>query len=250
MTMSNEPVDFGFQKVSASEKTKLVADVFRTVAPKYDLMNDLISLGSHRLLKRILLNMSQITPDSKVLDLAGGTGDMSLLFAGVLKDPKNLVLADYNQEMISYARNRLIDRGLGNINYVVAEAEKLPLKSNHLDCVCISFGFRNFTDKETALQEAYRILRPKGVLLILEFSKPLHPLISGAYKSFQAFWPVAGNILLGKAQPYQYLIESIDKHPNQGAVKQMLEDAKFQSVTCSNFLGGIAAIHKGHKSFG
>ena len=158
--MSNEPVDFGFQKVSASEKTKLVADVFRTVAPKYDLMNDLISLGSHRLLKRILLNMSQITPDSKVLDLAGGTGDMSLLFAGMLKDPKNLVLADYNQEMISYARNRLIDRGLGNINYVVAEAEKLPLKSNHLDCVCISFGFRNFTDKEAALQEAYRILRP------------------------------------------------------------------------------------------
>ncbi|MDC0214775.1 class I SAM-dependent methyltransferase, partial [Gammaproteobacteria bacterium] len=104
--------------------------------------------------------------------------------------------------------------------------------------------------KETALQEAYRILRPKGVLLILEFSKPLHPLISGAYKSFQAFWPVAGNILLGNAQPYQYLIESIDKHPHQGAVKQMLEDAKFQSVTCSNFLGGIAAIHKGHKSFG
>ena len=175
---------------------------------------------------------------------------MSLLFAGMLKDPRNLVLADYNQEMINYARNRLIDRGLGNINYVVAEAEKLPLKSNHLDCVCISFGFRNFTDKETALQEAYRILRPKGVLLILEFSKPLHPLISGAYKSFQAFWPVAGNILLGNAQPYQYLIESIEKHPNQGAVKQMLEDAKFQSVTCSNFLGGIAAIHKGHKSFG
>ncbi len=248
--MANESVDFGYQKVSSTKKTKLVAEVFQKVASRYDLMNDFMSLGSHRLLKRILLNMSEITPDSKVLDLAGGTGDMTALFAASLSNQKNIILADYNQEMIKHARNRLIDRGFSHINYLVTEAENLPVKSDQFDCICISFGFRNFTDKDLALREAYRTLKPKGVLLILEFSKPKNPLVKNVYKGFQALWPTVGKLLVGSRQPYEYLIESIEKHPNQAGVKQMLEDANFESVTCDNFIGGIAAIHKGHKTFG
>ena len=248
--MKNEPVDFGYQKVSSAEKTKLVAEVFKKVASRYDLMNDFMSLGSHRLLKRILLNMSEITPTSSVLDLAGGTGDMTALFADVISDHKNLILADYSREMINNARNRLIDKGFSKINFLVTEAERLPLKSNQFDCICISFGFRNFTNKEQALEEAYRTLRPKGVLLILEFSKPTNSIVKNTYKGFQAIWPTMGKLLVGSRQPYEYLIESIEKHPNQDTLKQMLQDAKFESVTCNNFIGGIAAIHKGYKAIG
>ncbi len=248
--MKNEPVDFGYQKVSSSEKTKLVADVFKKVASRYDLMNDFMSLGSHRLLKRILLNMSEITPTSSVLDLAGGTGDMTTLFAEIISDHKNLILADYSREMINHARNRLIDQGFSKINFLVTEAERLPLKSNQFDCICISFGFRNFTNKELALEEVYRTLRPKGVLLILDFSKPTNSIVKNAYKGFQATWPSMGELLVGSRQPYEYLIESIEKHPNQETLNQMLEDAKFESVTCNNFIGGIAAIHKGYKAIG
>ena len=248
--MSDERVDFGYQKVSSTEKTKLVADVFKKVASRYDLMNDFMSLGAHRLLKRILLNMSEITPTSKILDLAGGTGDMTALFAKSVSNQKNIILADYSRDMIGYARNRLIDQGFTHINYLVTEAEKLPLKADQFDCICISFGFRNFTNKELALREAYRTLRAGGVLLILEFSEPSNSLVKKAYKGFQALWPTVGKLLVGNRQPYEYLIESIDKHPNQATVKQMLEDANFESVTCDNFIGGIAAIHKGRKSFG
>ena len=246
--MNKQPVDFGYQKVSPVEKTKLVGGVFKEVASRYDLMNDFMSFGSHRILKRILLNMSQISPNSKVLDLAGGTGDVTALFAQRLAEEGSIWLADYSQEMIAVARDRMLNQGFSHVNFAVTQAESLPFESDHFNCVSISFGFRNFTDKELALQEIYRVLAPGGILLILEFSKPTNKLLETAYKGFQSLWPLAGNLAVGSKSPYQYLIESIDKHPNQQAVKQMLEDANFQSVSFFNFLGGIASIHKGQKT--
>ena len=248
--MSEKPVDFGYQKVSPAEKTKLVGGVFKEVASRYDLMNDFMSFGSHRILKRILLNMSQISPNSRVLDLAGGTGDVTALFAPKLAKAGNICLADYSQEMIKMARDRMLNQGFSNIDFAVAQAESLPFKSDYFSCVSISFGFRNFTDKELALQEIYRVLAPGGILLILEFSKPANRLLETAYTGFQSLWPLAGKLLVGSKSPYQYLIESIDKHPNQQAVKQMLEDTNFQSVSVFNFLGGITSIHKGQKTIG
>ena len=248
--MSKKRVDFGYQKVSPAEKTKLVGGVFKEVASRYDLMNDFMSFGSHRILKRILLNMSQISPNSRVLDLAGGTGDVTALFASRLAKGGSICLADYSQEMIEVARDRMLNQGFSNIDFAVAQAESLPFRSDHFNCVSISFGFRNFTDKELALQEIYRVLAPGGILVILEFSKPTNRLLETAYKGFQSLWPLAGKLAVGSKSPYQYLIESIDKHPNQQAVKQMLEDANFQSVSFFNFLGGITSIHKGQKTIG
>ena len=248
--MNKQPVDFGYQKVSPVEKTKLVGGVFKEVASRYDLMNDFMSFGSHRILKRILLNMSQISPNSKVLDLAGGTGDVTALFAQRLAEEGSIWLADYSQEMIAVARDRMLNQGFSNVNFTVTQAESLPFESDHFNCVSISFGFRNFTDKELALQEIYRVLAPGGILLILEFSKPTNRLLETAYKGFQSLWPLAGNLVVGSKSPYQYLVESIDKHPDQQAVKQMLEDANFQAVSVFNFLGGITSIHKGQKTLG
>ena len=248
--MNKQPVDFGYQKVSPIEKTKLVGGVFKEVASRYDLMNDFMSFGSHRILKRILLNMSQISPNSKVLDLAGGTGDVTALFAQRLAEEGSIWLADYSQEMIAVARDRMLNQGFSNVNFAVTQAESLPFESDHFNCVSISFGFRNFTDKELALQEIYRVLAPGGILLILEFSKPTNRLLETAYKGFQSLWPLAGNLVVGSKSPYQYLVESIDKHPDQQAVKQMLEDANFQTVSVFNFLGGITSIHKGQKTLG
>jgi len=248
--MNKQPVDFGYQKVSPVEKTKLVGGVFKEVASRYDLMNDFMSFGSHRILKRILLNMSQISPNSKVLDLAGGTGDVTALFAQRLAEEGSIWLADYSQEMIAVARDRMLNQGFSNVNFAVTQAESLPFESDHFNCVSISFGFRNFTDKELALQEIYRVLAPGGILLILEFSKPTNRLLETAYKGFQSLWPLAGNLVVGSKSPYQYLVESIDKHPDQQAVKQMLEDANFQAVSVFNFLGGITSIHKGQKTLG
>ena len=248
--MNKQPVDFGYQKVSPVEKTKLVGGVFKEVASRYDLMNDFMSFGSHRILKRILLNMSQISPNSKVLDLAGGTGDVTALFAQRLAEEGSIWLADYSQEMIAVARDRMLNQGFSHVNFAVTQAESLPFESDHFNCVSISFGFRNFTDKELALQEIYRVLAPGGILLILEFSKPTNRLLETAYKGFQSLWPLAGNLVVGSKSPYQYLVESIDKHPDQRAVKQMLEDANFQTVSVFNFLGGITSIHKGQKTLG
>ena len=248
--MEERQVDFGNRKVSEGKKRELVNQVFAKVAPRYNLMNDLMSFGSHRILKQLLLNMSEINPASKVLDLAGGTGDMTSLFASVLENKANLTLADYNQDMINYARDRLINEGLTGINYVVNQAESLPFASSYFDCICISFGFRNFTDKALALKEAERTLKAGGTLLILEFSRPTNGFLNAAYKGFQTLWPVAGKLLVGDDQPYKYLIESIEKHPKQAVIKQMFEDAGFFNVSYNNFLGGVAAIHKGYKVIG
>jgi demethylmenaquinone methyltransferase / 2-methoxy-6-polyprenyl-1,4-benzoquinol methylase len=243
----DQPVDFGYRKVSPAEKTRLVGDVFERVAERYDVMNDLMSLGTHRLFKRMTVELSGMRPGMRVLDLAGGTGDLSALFAGAVGGSGSVILADINEAMMRVGRDRLVDRGLAQVAFCRADAAALPFADASFDCVCIGFGLRNFTDKESALRDIARVLKPGGVLLVLEFSKPEHPLLESAYSAFQALWPAMGGLITGNAASYQYLVESIRMHPPQKALKLLMEDAGFDTVEYHNLFGGIAAIHRGVK---
>jgi demethylmenaquinone methyltransferase/2-methoxy-6-polyprenyl-1,4-benzoquinol methylase len=240
-------VDFGYKKVAPEEKTRLVRGVFESVAERYDLMNDLMSLGTHRLFKRMTLEMSGVRKGHRVLDLAGGTGDLAALFAPVVGNDGLVVLADINGEMMRVGRDRLIDRGLAGLSFCQANGERLPFRDGSFNCVTIGFGLRNFTDKIGALAELNRILVPGGTLLILEFSKPDNPIVEVGYRAFQSLWPGMGKLLVGDAASYRYLVESIDVHPSQEALKLMMEDAGFTGVTYHNLLSGVAAIHRGQK---
>lgn len=240
-------VNFGFKKVAPQEKTRLVRGVFESVAENYDLMNDVMSFGTHRLFKRMTLEMSGVRRGHKVLDLAGGTGDLAALFAPVVGSEGQVVLADINSEMMRVGRDRLLDRGLTQVAFCQANGERLPFPDNTFNCVTIGFGLRNFTDKLKALIELKRILVPGGALLILEFSRPQNRVIDAGYKAFQSLWPGIGRVLVGDADSYQYLVESIEMHPSQEALKLMMEDAGFESVEYHNFLSGVAAIHRGEK---
>ena len=240
-------VDFGYKKVAPQEKTRLVRGVFESVAENYDLMNDVMSFGTHRLFKRMTLEMSGVRKGHKVLDLAGGTGDLAALFAPVVGSEGQVVLADINSEMMRVGRDRLLDRGLTQVAFCQANGERLPFPDNTFNCITIGFGLRNFTDKLKALIELKRILVPGGALLVLEFSKPRNPVIDAGYKAFQSLWPGIGRVLVGDAESYQYLVESIDMHPSQEALKLMMQDAGFESVEYHNFLSGVAAIHRGEK---
>jgi len=241
----DRPVDFGLRKVSAEEKTRLVGGVFERVAERYDVMNDLMSLGTHRLFKRMTVEMSGVRPGMRVLDLAGGTGDLSALFAGAVGDAGRVILADINAGMMQVGRSRLLDQGLARVSFCQTSAEALPFADGSFDCVVIGFGLRNFTDKEAALRDIRRVLVPGGVLLVLEFSKPENPVLEAAYSVFQSLWPGMGRLVAGDADSYQYLVESIRVHPSQKALKLMMEDAGFDSVEYHNLVGGIAAIHRG-----
>ena len=210
-------------------------------------MNDFMSLGSHRVFKRMLLQMSGARPGHVVLDLAGGTGDVSALFADVVGPEGQVVLTDPNDAMLKVGRERLWNRGITNVTFCQAPGEALPFPDEAFNVACISFGLRNFTDKDRALSEILRCLRPGAPLLVLEFSKPEHPALKTAYGLFQRLWPIAGQALVGNSEPYQYLIESIEMHPNQRALKQMFEDAGFIDCEYHNLLNGIAAIHRGVK---
>ena len=246
---NQEQVNFGYKKVSPQEKTELVGGVFARVAQRYDIMNDLMSLGTHRLFKRMVIQMSGVRPGHRVLDLAGGTGDMSALFAKAVGPTGYVVLTDLNEPMMAVGRDRLLDEGLPQVQFCRAPAEALPFADESFDCACISFGLRNFTDKDKALEELLRVLKPGATLIVLEFSKPENPALNAAYSAFQALWPGAGQALVGDAEPYKYLVESIRVHPDQRALKQMFEDAGFEDVSYYNLMGGVAAIHRGSKPY-
>lgn len=240
-------MDFGYRRVAPADKTRLVGGVFERVAGRYDVMNDLMSLGTHRLFKRMTVEMSGVRPGMRVLDLAGGTGDLSSLFADAVGDGGEVVLADINAAMMRVGRDRLLDEGHAGVSFCQTGAEALPFADASFHCVVIGFGLRNFTDKETALREIVRVLRPGGVLVVLEFSRPESPMLESAYSVFQSLWPGMGQLVVGDAESYQYLVESIRMHPSQKALKLMMEDAGLADVTYHNLAGGIAAIHRGVK---
>ena len=237
--------DFGFERVSPSEKTRRVAGVFRSVAGRYDVMNDLMSAGTHRLMKRITVEMSGARSGHRVLDLAGGTGDLAALFAPIVRPGGRVTLADINPAMLVRGRDRLLDDGIANVDFVLANAERLPFPTGAFNVVTIAFGLRNVTDKDGALREMNRVLVPGGRLLVLEFSKPENPVVKTAYAAFQALWPSIGRAVTGDAAAYRYLVESIEMHPDQRALKLMMRDAGFVEVGFENLLNGIAAIHFG-----
>lgn len=241
--------DFGFRQVPREEKTHRVRDVFRSVAGRYDLMNDLMSACLHRLWKRQTVNMASLRPGHQVLDLAAGTGDLTRLMARKVGPRGRVVMSDINDAMLAQGRSRLLDEGLvGNIEYVLADAEKLPFPDNHFDRITMAFGLRNVTDKPAALAEIRRVLRPGGFVLVLEFSRlyvaPLRPLYE--LYSFQIL-PRMGKLVANDADSYRYLAESIRMHPDQDTLKQMMEDAGLEDCDYINMSGGVVAVHRGHK---
>ena len=238
--------DFGFQQVPEDEKERRVAGVFDSVARRYDLMNDLMSAGLHRYWKRFTIEKSMVRPGERVLDVAGGTGDLARLFADRVGDPGNVVLTDINASMLSIGRDRLVDEGLV-VPVAQCSGERLPFASDSFDCVSVGFGLRNMTHKDAALKEMYRVLRPGGRLLVLEFSrvaKPLAPLYD--IYSFQVL-PRMGQLVAGDGESYRYLAESIRMHPDQETLKAMMSDAGFDAVDYYNLTGGIIALHRGVK---
>ena len=241
---------FGYRQVPAEEKAELVGQVFHSVAQKYDLMNDVMSLGTHRLIKRFTVQLSALRPGMTVLDLAGGTGDFSLLSSPLVGDQGQVVLADINESMLRVGRDRIIDKGKSkNISYTLANAEALPFKENSFDCICIAYGLRNVTDKSAALSSMYQMTKPGGRMLVLEFSKPVNPALGKAYDFYSNLWPKAGQLLTGDGESYKYLVESIRMHPDQETLKQMILDSGFKNCSYHNVMGGICAIHVGHKAF-
>jgi len=246
--MSDKTTHFGFQKVPVEEKAQRVRSVFDSVATDYDLMNDVMSLGIHRLWKRLAIGMANIRPGQQVLDLAGGTGDLVLMIAPRVGPQGRVVLSDINNAMIRTGRARLLDRGIsGNVEYVQADAERLPFPDNSFDCITMAFGLRNVTHKQAALDAMYRVLKPGGRLLILEFSRPA-ALLKPAYDFYSfSILPRLGQLIARDAASYRYLAESIRMHPDQKTLVGMLESAGFEGCDFHNLTGGIVAIHRGYK---
>ncbi len=247
--MTDKTTHFGFQQVPLADKARKVAEVFHSVANKYDLMNDLMSLGLHRIWKRIAVEMTGLRTGQRVLDLAGGTGDLAALMAPLVGEHGEVVLSDINASMLDVGRGRLVDRGIvGNVTFVQADAESLPFPDNHFDCITIAFGLRNVTNKDRALASMFRVLKPGGRLLVLEFSKPMLAALRPIYDmySFKVL-PVLGKAITGDAASYQYLAESIRMHPDQETLKQMLQTAGFERVEYFNMTAGVVAVHRGYK---
>lgn len=240
---------FGFTEVPTSDKSRRVAEVFHSVASKYDLMNDLMSFGLHRLWKRFTIDQAQVRPGQIVLDLAGGTGDLTKAFANKVGKNGKVVLADINEKMLIRGRERLIDAGIvGNVEFVQADAESLPFPDDYFDCITIAFGLRNVTNKTAALSSMYRVLKPGGKLLILEFSKPVVPLLSALYDKYSFHMiPKIGSWVANDEDSYRYLVESIRMHPGQEELKNLMEQAGFEDVIFHNLNAGIVALHKGFK---
>lgn len=245
----HETTDFGFEDVPITEKSRRVAAVFSSVAPRYDLMNDLMSFGIHRLWKRFTLLQTGLKPGQAALDVAGGTGDLARGLARQVGEGGRVVLTDINAAMLEQGRRRLTDAGIaGNIAYVLADAEKLPFAERSFDCVTIAFGLRNITRKEAALESLYRVLKPGRPLLVLEFSRPRLPGLQPVYDlySFRVL-PLLGRLVAKDAASYRYLAESIRRHPDQETLKRMLQAAGFERCDYFNLSGGIVALHRGYR---
>jgi demethylmenaquinone methyltransferase/2-methoxy-6-polyprenyl-1,4-benzoquinol methylase len=243
----NKQTHFGFQTVNENEKARKVGEVFHSVAKKYDLMNDVMSAGLHRTWKRFAVSISGVKSGDKVLDVAGGSGDLSRLFAKKVGATGQVVLTDINASMLSVGRDRLIDDG-ASVPALQCDAEKLPFPDNYFDCVIVAFGLRNMTHKDKALAEMRRVLKSGGRLLVLEFSqvwKPLAPIYD-AY-SFKLL-PIMGKLFAKDADSYQYLAESIRMHPDQETLKQMMLEAGLAKVDYYNLAAGVVALHKGWKA--
>ncbi|MDG1694365.1 MAG: bifunctional demethylmenaquinone methyltransferase/2-methoxy-6-polyprenyl-1,4-benzoquinol methylase UbiE [Porticoccaceae bacterium] len=247
--MSEKTTDFGYKKVNVEEKAGKVAEVFHSVAGNYDLMNDLMSGGIHRLWKRVTIEMSGVRPGHHVLDIAGGTGDLAAKFSRIVGPEGTVVLADINDSMLKVGRDRLVDRGItDNVRFSQADAQHLPFPDNTFDVITIAFGLRNVTDKDMALRSMLRVLKPGGKLLVLEFSKPPNPLLSKIYDGYSFnILPKLGKLFANDADSYQYLAESIRMHPNQETLLQMMDTAGFENTDYHNMTGGIVALHRGVK---
>lgn len=247
--MARSTTDFGYQKVDWDDKQNLVNRVFSSVADKYDLMNDLMSFGIHRIWKKIAISHCGLSLGQKVLDLAGGTGDLSKDIAKQIGTDGLLLLADINAQMLEAGKEKLTNLGIIKpLHFLQLNAEKLSLMDDSFDCITIGFGLRNVTDKQQALQEMYRVLRPGGRVVILEFSKPVSEHLAKAYDlySFKVL-PALGKLVAKDHDSYQYLAESIRMHPDQENLKQLIESVGFERCSYQNLSGGICAIHKGFK---
>lgn len=241
---------FGFEKVPTGDKARRVGQVFDSVAHRYDLMNDLMSLGVHRLWKRFTVELSAVREGQRVLDMAGGTGDLAGQLARRVGDSGEVVVGDINAAMLGFGRERMVDRGVvGNVRYVQADAERLPFPDGHFDCVTIAFGLRNVTHKDLALADMARVLRPGGRLLVLEFSRVTAPVLRSLYDIYSfKILPLMGKLVAGDADSYRYLAESIRMHPDQETLREMMQAAGFERCEYFNLTAGVVALHRGWKT--
>jgi len=249
MTNKEETTHFGYQQVPVDEKSNRVADVFHSVADKYDLMNDLMSAGVHRLWKKHTIETSGAKRGDTILDLAGGTGDLAAKFCRIVGSTGKVTLSDINESMLENGRTRLTDMGIaGNIEYVQADAQDLPFPDNHYNITTMAFGLRNVTDKDAALRSIFRVLKPGGKLMVLEFSKPVLPSLGTIYDKYSFhIMPKIGKLVANDEDSYRYLAESIRMHPDQETLKSMMEDAGFERTSYHNMTGGVVALHVGYK---
>ena len=249
MPGEHDTVEFGYQQVPRADKARRVREVFDSVATRYDLMNDLMSGGAHRIWKHFALSLTGLKTGGRALDVAGGTGDLSVGMAQQVGQSGLVVLTDINAAMLDAGRDRLIDAGLvGNVCYAQADAECLPFADESFDCVTIGFGLRNVTDKARALASMRRVLKVGGQLLVLEFSKPVNATLGSLYDSYSfKLLPLLGRVVAGDAESYRYLAESIRRHPDQETLLAMLRAAGLEECRYHNLFGGIVAVHRGFR---
>src|SRR5215470_11632138 len=249
MAEQRPTTDFGFERVPPAEKARRVRDVFDSVADHYDLMNDLMSAGTHRLWKRFTLALANLRPGQRALDVAGGTGDLAAGLARQVGARGLVVLSDINATMLARGRDRLINEGLvGNVACVQTDAERLPFPDDSFDCITIGFGLRNVTDKPAALAAMRRVLKPGGQLLVLEFSRPRAPGLGSLYDAYSfRVLPLLGKLVAQDEASYRYLAESIRMHPDQETLLGMMRDAGLEGCRYHNLSGGIVAVHRGYR---
>jgi demethylmenaquinone methyltransferase/2-methoxy-6-polyprenyl-1,4-benzoquinol methylase len=244
-----ETTHFGYKKVASDEKAGMVRGVFDSVAGKYDLMNDLMSFGVHRLWKRMAVDLAGVRAGQRVLDLASGTGDLVIRYSGLVGPEGLVVMSDINAAMLDVGRDRMADKGVaGNLEYAQINAENIPFPDDSFDLISIAFGLRNVTDKARALAEMHRVIRPGGRALVLEFSHPNDKILQKGYDAYSfGLLPMIGKLVAKDADSYRYLAESIRMHPDQQTLQAMMEEVGFERADYHNLTGGIVAIHRGFK---